>query len=167
MTSVSIVIRILHRGEESVLRRVEPEVFDHEIDEALLTEFLNDPRHHIAVAIDGGLVVGFASAVHHVHPDKPPELWINEVAVATTHRQRGLAKRMVQLLFQVGRNHNCVAAWVGTSRSNIAAMQLYKSVGEGRESLEDFVMFTFPLAEVGDGRLGETQSAHSRPQPSA
>jgi hypothetical protein len=34
------------------------------------------------MATAGDTVVGFASAVHYVHPDKAPELWINEVGVA-------------------------------------------------------------------------------------
>ena len=63
-------------------------------------EFLADSRHHLAVAVDEGRVVGMASAVHYVHPDKPPELWINEVGVAPTHRGLGIgrapARRPVQ-----------------------------------------------------------------------
>jgi len=66
-------------------------VFDGPIDPVLTRKFLNDPRHHIVVAIHDEVVVGFASAVHYVHPDKAPQLWINEVAVAPPHRRRGLA----------------------------------------------------------------------------
>jgi hypothetical protein len=53
---------------------VAAEVFDNPIDADLTAEFLGDARHHLAVAIDDGLVVGFASAIHYVHPDKPPQL---------------------------------------------------------------------------------------------
>jgi ribosomal protein S18 acetylase RimI-like enzyme len=142
---MNIEIKLLGRDDEAVLARVAPGVFDYQTAPELVAEFLNDPRHHIAVAIDDGVVVGFVSAVHYVHPDKPPELWINEVSVAASHREQGLAKRLMQLLFEVGRNHGCHAAWVGADRSNTAAMKLYASVGGGREILEDFVMFTFPL----------------------
>lgn len=77
-----IQIKLLGRGDEAVLTHVAPGVFDHAVDPARSVEFLNDPRHHLAVAIEAGLVVGVASAVHYVHPDKSPELWINEVGVA-------------------------------------------------------------------------------------
>jgi GNAT superfamily N-acetyltransferase len=87
---MAIEIKVLHRGDDNILMNVAAEVFDKPIDRELTREFLEDPRHHIAVAIDDGLVVGFASGVHYIHPDKPPELWINEVAVAPTHRRRGL-----------------------------------------------------------------------------
>ena len=79
---MTIEIRVLRQGDEAVLANVAPEVFDNPIDPQMTAEFLADPRHHIAVAIDGGVVVGFASGVHYVHPDKRPELWINEVGVA-------------------------------------------------------------------------------------
>jgi len=133
---MAIEIKVLHRGDENVLMTVAPAVFDNPIDTELTKEFLEDPRHHIAVAIDNGLVVGFASGVHYIHPDKPPELWINEVGLAPTHRRRGLGKAVLKALFEVGRAQNCTVAWVLTYRTNVAAMALYSSVG-GTEGVDD------------------------------
>jgi ribosomal protein S18 acetylase RimI-like enzyme len=126
---MAIEIKVLQRGDESILMNVAAEVFDNPIDPERTTEFLEDPRHHMAVAIDDGLVVGFASAVHYIHPDKAPEMWINEVALAPTHRRRGLGKAVLNALFEVGRTHNCTVAWVLTYRDNAGAMALYSSVG--------------------------------------
>jgi aminoglycoside 6'-N-acetyltransferase I len=126
---MAIEIKVLQHGDEIILMNVAPEVFDNPIDPQLTREFLEDPRHHIAVAIDNGLVVGFASGVHYIHPDKPPELWINEVGLAPTHRRRGLGKGVLKALFEVGRAQNCTVAWVLTYRTNVAAMALYSSVG--------------------------------------
>jgi ribosomal protein S18 acetylase RimI-like enzyme len=133
---LSAEIKILRTGDEPVLMNVAAEVFDNPIEPALTKEFLADPRHHIAVAIDDGFVVAFASAVHYVHPDKPPQLWINEVAVAPTHRRRGLGKAVLTALFEVGRAHHCTEAWVLTDRANSAAMALYSSVG-GTEGADE------------------------------
>ncbi|HXW83126.1 MAG TPA: GNAT family N-acetyltransferase [Candidatus Binataceae bacterium] len=133
---MAIEVKVLHAGDDHVLMKVAPEVFDYPVDPALVHEFLVDPRHHIAVAIDDGVVVGFASAVHYIHPDKPPELWINEVGLAPTHRRRGLGKAVLQSLFEVARAQRCKMAWVLTDRSNTAAMALYKSVG-GKEGVDD------------------------------
>ena len=99
---MAIEIKVLHCGDEAVLSNVAAGVFDNPIDPKLTAEFLADHRHHIAVAIDDGLVVGFASAVHYIHPDKLPELWINEVAFAPTYRRRGLGKAVLKALFEVG-----------------------------------------------------------------
>jgi aminoglycoside 6'-N-acetyltransferase I len=104
-------------------------VFDNPIDPELTAEFLADHRHHIAVAVEDGVVVGFASALHYVHPDKRPELWINEVALAPKHRRRGLGKAVVEALFEVGRGLDCTEAWVLTDRGNPGAMAFYSSLG--------------------------------------
>jgi len=138
-------IRILGSNDEAVLSNSAPGVFDHNVERRLVVEFLNDPRHHLVVAIERGIVVGFASAVHYIHPDKGPELWVNEVGVAPTHRERGLAKKILNVLFEKGRELGCSQAWVLTNRSNVAAMRLYASAG-GIEAPEDQVMFEFPIA---------------------
>jgi ribosomal protein S18 acetylase RimI-like enzyme len=133
---MAVQVRVLGPNDEHVLRNVAADVFDGPIDPRLTREFLHDPRHHIAVAVDEGVVVGFASAVHYVHPDKAPQLWINEVAVAPPHQRRGLGQAMLRVLFAVGRRHRCTVAWVLTDRTNVAAMALYSSVG-GREGADD------------------------------
>jgi ribosomal protein S18 acetylase RimI-like enzyme len=144
---MSVEIKIVGRGDHGVLSNVAPGVFDNAVDSRLTAEFLADPRHHLAVAVDDGAVVGFASGVHYVHPDKPPELWINEVGVAPTHRKRGLGKRLLHKLFEVGREHGCGTAWVLTDRLNAPAMRLYASIGGTDQG--DQVMFEFLLGEGG------------------
>jgi ribosomal protein S18 acetylase RimI-like enzyme len=142
-------VRLLGPGDESVLANVGPDVFDDPVDARASAEFLNDPRHHIAVAIDEGAVVGFVSAVLYVHPDKPhPELWINEVGVAPSHHRRGIAGQLLRAVLDVGREAGCNEAWVLTDRSNEAAMRLYGSAG-GVEAPDDQVMFTFFLDASG------------------
>ena len=140
-------IKILRPEDAAVLLAVGPDVFDDAVNPRVATEFLNDPRHHLVAAIDRGVVVGFASAVHYVHPDKrSPEMWINEVGVATTHRGRGVARAILQRLLEVARAMGCAEAWVLTDRSNEAALRLYKSSG-GIEASGDHVMLTFRLQD--------------------
>ena len=141
---MSLEIRMLGPDDERVLARVAAGVFDHEIDPALSAEFLRDPRHHLAVALEAGTVVGFASGVHYVHPDKPPELWVNEVGVAPSHQRRGLGKQLLLMLFGRARELGCREAWVLTSPANGAAIRLYESAG-GSDMADPPVMFTFRL----------------------
>jgi ribosomal protein S18 acetylase RimI-like enzyme len=119
-------------------------VFDNPIDASLTAEFLSDPRHHLAVAIDGDVVVGMASAVHYVHPDKPAELWINEVGVSRDYRGRGIAGHMLDALFALGKELGCLQAWVLTDRTNTPAVRLYESSG-GHAAPGNTVMYEFPL----------------------
>jgi ribosomal protein S18 acetylase RimI-like enzyme len=143
--SERIDIRLLGAGDERVLERVDSDVFDDPIDPGRAREFLSDPRHHVAVAIDGGLVVGFASGVHYVHPDKPvPELWVNELGVASTHRQRGIGKAVLGCLLEAARAVGCTEAWVLTERDNVPAMRLYGSI-DGAQVPSDHVMISFAL----------------------
>jgi aminoglycoside 6'-N-acetyltransferase I len=146
---MALDIKILSPQDAGVLAHVAPDVFDDPIDVGRANEFLADPRHHLAVAVEDGLVVGFVSAVHYVHPDKPcPELWINEVGVAETHQRRGLATRLLHAVFAVARSLGCAEVWVMTDRANTAAMRLYAAADSAAEPT-DHVMFTFRLDAGG------------------
>ena len=144
MSQTDCIVRMLGPDEAGVLERVAPDVFDHAIDPRWTAEFFADPRHHLAVALDGDRVVGFASGVRYVHPDKPPELFIAEVGVAPTHQGRGLARRLMGALMDHARALGCVQAWVGTEHDNAAANRLYASVGGARE---EFVLYAFRLMD--------------------
>jgi ribosomal protein S18 acetylase RimI-like enzyme len=148
---MSCVVKILGCGDGHILQNVAVGVFDNPINAAWTKEFLQDPRHHIAVAIDNALVVGFASAVHYIHPDKPPELWINEVGVAPTHRSLGLGRALMSALFDLGKAHHCVTAWVLTNRNNAKAMALFASMGgiQGGGGIGDAVVgYLFNLDRI-------------------
>ena len=142
--TVAVEIRILGPGDGAVLDRVDPEVFDEAVDARWSAEFLADPRHHLAVAVDDGVMVGMASGVHYVHPDKPPELWINEVGVAPSHHRRGIGKMLLDVLFARARELECGEAWVLTEIDNTAARGLYAAAG-GEEVDPPPVMVTFRL----------------------
>ena len=141
---MSVEIRVLGPADAALLQgHVADDVFDHAVDPQLAQEFLNDPRHSLCVAIDDGVVVGMASGVRYVHPDKPSELWINEVGVAPTHQRRGLAKAILAELLAHAKREGCHEAWVQTDADNAAARALYAAAG-GEETL-GLVMVTFPL----------------------
>lgn len=137
-------IRILGADDLSVLDRVEAGVFDGTIDRRLSAEFLADPRHLMAVAVCEGKVVGMASAVHYVHPDKPPSLWVNKVGVAPVYRSQGIGRRLIEALFAKGAALGCGDAWLDTERNNIPARRLFGVMG-GVEALDPMVRVSFRL----------------------
>lgn len=141
-----ILIRMLGPDDAAMLDRVTPGVFDNPVDRRWSGEFLADPRHHLAVAIDDDTVVGMASGVHYVHPDKPPELWVNEVGVAPSHQGRGIGREVLGALLAHGRTLGCRQAWVLTSLDNAAARRLYAVAG-GRETEEAPLMIEFSLGD--------------------
>jgi ribosomal protein S18 acetylase RimI-like enzyme len=144
----SASVRLLGPSDASVLDSIAPDVFDRPIDPRWAAEFFADPRHHLAVAELDGLVVGMASAVHYVHPDKPPELWINEVGVDPSQQGRGIGKRLLAALFARGAALGCREAWVLTAPDNTPAQRLYAAAGGEAEPVT-YVTFKLPSTPAG------------------
>jgi ribosomal protein S18 acetylase RimI-like enzyme len=139
-----LVVRLAGDADRDLVDRVVDDVFDGPVEAARLREFLADPRHHLAIALGpANDVIGFASAVHYVHPDKPPQLFINEVGVAASWQGHGLATRLLRVLLDRASTLGCSEAWVLTDADNAAACALYRRVG-GRA--QPSVMFTLPVA---------------------
>lgn len=135
-------IRILAAPADArVLDRVAEGVFDGPVDAALWAQFLAEPSHVLAVAVVDGTVAAMASGVRHLHPDKPPQLWINEVGTGDAHQRRGLARAVLEALLAHGRASGCTEAWVLTDADNTAARGLYTSLGA--EESGGHVMATF------------------------
>ncbi|WP_293909734.1 GNAT family N-acetyltransferase [Deinococcus sp.] len=140
----AVVIRVLASTEAHLFANVAPDVFDEAPDPRWTAEFFADPRHHLAAALAGDVVVGMASGVHYLHPDKPPELFINEVGVAQGYQGQGLGGRLLDALTAHARSLGCVTAWVLTEAENTAARRLYTKLGGAEESCQIFVV---PLAQ--------------------
>jgi aminoglycoside 6'-N-acetyltransferase I len=139
-------IRHLEAGDEAILDRVADGVFDEALRKDFIAAFFRGPQNHLCVAIDEGTVVGFASAVVYNHPDKPREMWVNEVGVAPSHQGRGLGKALLAALFERARALGCHEAWVLTDTDNSAARALYRSAGGTEQA--DTVYVTFALSPL-------------------
>jgi aminoglycoside 6'-N-acetyltransferase I len=106
----AVHIRILGKADGELLQACAEDVFDEAVSSELAMEFPRDARHHIVAAIAEGTLVGLVSAVHYVHPDKAPELSINEVSVAESHRGQGIGKRLLMAMLSHGRTLGCTEA---------------------------------------------------------
>jgi aminoglycoside 6'-N-acetyltransferase I len=104
--------KVLSSSDLPLLMNAANGVFDNPVDDKYASEFLADPRHHIMVTASEDIVIGFASAVHYIHPDKPTELWINEVGFAPA--QQGIGKAIMNELLRLGKQLGGVNAWVLT-----------------------------------------------------
>jgi len=78
------------------------------------------------------------------HPDKPAELFLNEIGVVEGARRHGVARALVDELKTIGRELGCSEIWVLTDRSNDPAMGLYAGTG-GEWDGASQVMFTYRL----------------------
>jgi len=137
-----IEVRMLGAHEGHRLGEIAVGVFDEAVDPSWCAEFLADPRHHLAVALDGDLVIGMASGVHYLHPDKPHQLFINEAGVAEPYRCHGIGRQLVQTLLLHATTLGCESAWVLTEADNAAARKMYAAAG-GAEQPEAPIMIEF------------------------
>lgn len=139
-------IQLLTTENSRLLQRVQPEVFDNPIDVDQLHAFLQDERHIMFIAVDGDTVIGMASAVEYFHPDKQPQLWINEVGVAPAYRNQGVGRALVQALLQAADDRNCVFAWLGTDTDNHAAQACFGSVPDV-EDAQPFLLYEWEFEQ--------------------
>jgi ribosomal protein S18 acetylase RimI-like enzyme len=139
---MDIEIRRLGPADAHLLDRVAAEVFDEPIRADRLAAYLADPNNLLLVALADGEVVGQVACVVHRHPDKPTELYVDEVGVTPALHRRGVARRMMDDAFAWGRELGCEEAWVGTESDNEAAIALYRSLGQQPVPI---VMFEYDL----------------------
>jgi ribosomal protein S18 acetylase RimI-like enzyme len=137
-----IDIRRVGTGDERVFDRIADEVFDEPVDAARLALYLAAPGHLMLVALEADMVVAQLAAVIHRHPDKPTELYIDEVGVAPPYQRQGIARRMLEEMLAIGRSLGCEEAWVGTEPGNRPARRLYESFGGTAGA---FVMYAYDL----------------------
>ena len=125
---MAVAIVRLSAENTNLLNRIADDVFDGPIDPRQLAVFVMDPRHLMMLAVEDDTVIGMASGVEYFHPDKPPQMWINEVGVASTHRRRGIGRVLTSSLVQAAKTRGCVYAWLGTDHDNAAGQACFGSV---------------------------------------
>ncbi|WP_171037003.1 GNAT family N-acetyltransferase [Maribacter algarum] len=137
-----IEIRLATIEDLPAIEKVGDTLFDNPIKRNRAIEFFEDPRHHLFLAFNSKEVVGMASAFHYVHPDKDPELFMNEVGVIAAFQNQGIGRTLVKRLWEYAQELGCKEAWIGTEKSNIAAQKCYKASG-GTPDDEPFILYEF------------------------
>ena len=89
---MSVVVRLLQDGDQALLGRAVPGVFDHAVDPELADAFLRDPRHHLVAAIADDRPVGFVSASTTGIPTSRAS-WTVVASPGSTPRHRSHAPR--------------------------------------------------------------------------
>ena len=123
---MTVTVRRVGPDDVALFAQIAPDVYDQPIDPARLARYLQTSGHILVVAMMDATIVGQCAAVVHVHPDKTPELYVDEVGTASTHRRQGIARLMMDELFAWGRELGCTEAWLGTETDNEAAKGLYR-----------------------------------------
>jgi ribosomal protein S18 acetylase RimI-like enzyme len=126
------VLKRIFPGDEAIFDNIAPDVFDEPVQSERLHRYLRRAGNLMVLALADGVVVGQCAAVLHHHPDKPDELYIDEVGTASTHRRQGIARAMMAEMLTWGRELGCEDAWLGTELDNVEANGLYEGIKRGQ-----------------------------------
>jgi aminoglycoside 3-N-acetyltransferase I len=134
-----IAVRLLAPGDEDVVRTLATYRGPGD-PEALLA----DPRTLMLVAFDGERPVGFVLA-HELprrHGDRA-NLFVYEVAVAESHRRRGIASALLVRLAALARERGIRTGFVLTEPDNGPANALYRRAGGATEAVSVVWEFSY------------------------
>ena len=84
-SELGVTLHLVAAATAHMLDRVDVDVFDNPIDPESFRQFLANPMNQLVVAVledpsdsaRTGTVIGMASAISYVHPDKPLQLFVN------------------------------------------------------------------------------------------
>lgn len=130
------------QDDEHLLKNILPEVFDHPLHSHRLNVYLASDSHFLAVAMAGDTVVAMVMANLHLHPDKPNELYVDELGTNPGYRNRGIGTRLMEEAVAWGRENGCTSCWLGTEPDNVEAQAVYR---KWQNEPEPIVMFEFDL----------------------
>lgn len=139
---MSFVVRRIGPDDAALLGRVADGVFDEPVRPDRLARYLEAPGHLMVLALTDGMVVGQCVGVIHHHPDKPSELYVDEVGTADAWLRQGIATAMLAELFAWGRELGCEEAWLGTETDNAAALALYRRHVPTEDETMQFFVFS-------------------------
>ncbi len=144
----AIDVRRLDASDLSVIE--ESDVFDNDVVPAEARAFLDDANHEIVGALQDGRLIGFASGVVLLHPDKAPTLLVSEVGVDEAFQRRGVGARLTSALLEIARARGCKGVWLATEADNAPARALYRKLG-ARET-DGIVVYDWDGAMDDHGR---------------
>jgi aminoglycoside 6'-N-acetyltransferase I len=125
---MAIEIIQLSESNMDILNNYDEDIFDEKIDTYRLAAMLKERNNILLVAVNEGVVIGQVLGVIHRHPDKPTELYIDDLGVSETFQRRGIATRLLEQLYIIGIDRGCDEVWVATEPENEPAIKFYESL---------------------------------------
>ena len=138
---MSIEIKRITAHDKAFFQQIADDVFDETIVPERLAAYLKNPANLMILARVNGEVIGQVAAVLHHHPDKPTELYVDEVGVTSRFQRQGIAKQMMEEMLVWGRERGCEEVWLGTESENVPARALYARFAEA----EPIMMYQWDL----------------------
>lgn len=109
----------------ALLGTIEKGVYEAPVREDFLAACLGNPHQFLIVAVADGKVIGKAQAYVFHFPEKPPEIYIEEIDVAKKWRRRGVATGLMESVGAEGKKRGIAEYWLVTEKDNKGARALY------------------------------------------
>lgn len=125
------VIRAARESDLARICEIELECFSDPWSRGMFASLMNNDSARLLVADIDGEVCAFAGVyiIDGTSEDICGDAELADIAVANACRRKGFAKMLIHELFELAREHFCSAVFLEHRDSNIAAHELYKSMG--------------------------------------
>ncbi|MEM8695532.1 MAG: GNAT family N-acetyltransferase [Pseudomonadota bacterium] len=117
----------------SLLDTVEKGVFEAPVRADFLSVCLANPQQFLIVAEADGRVIGKALSYIFHFPDKPSEIYVEEIDVAKAWRRKGVASALMDAVGAEGRARGIAEYWLITEKDNDGARALYERKAHKRQ----------------------------------
>lgn len=128
-----IAYHLISEDNADLLDRIEKGVFDAPVREDFLAACLANPHQMLIVAVSGGAVIGKALSYIFHFPDKPSEIYVEEIDVAKKWRRQGVASALMDAVGTEGKKRGIAEYWLVTEKDNKAARALYEGKAHREE----------------------------------
>lgn len=115
------------------------------LDIASLEKIAKDESYFFLLAYIDQKIVGTSLAILLNKPDGSCWLYIDEIDTHPQYRRQGVAKALMQELFQYAKNAGASEAWLGADTSNEGANAFYKSLAPSE--ITEVRGYTFTMDE--------------------
>jgi GNAT superfamily N-acetyltransferase len=130
---VTVDIRELGSGDEELLHRALRAFED--VDAAAPDLFLNDPRTHAFVAIDGDDVIGWCFGYELFRPEGRWMMVLSGIDVRQERRREGVGRELLDRFVGLARSKGHAKMWLLTDAGDDVARRLYEGAGDSGERL--------------------------------
>jgi len=91
--------------------------------------FLEDPRSHLFVALDGDEVIGWAYGYELFRPEGRWMMFMQQIDVIAERRREGVGRTLLDRFVELARSKGHQKMWLYTDAGNEAARRLYDGAG--------------------------------------
>ena len=124
---------VIGADNASLLNDIAPGVFEAPVREDFLSTCLDNSQQFLIVAVGDGQVVGKAISYVFHFPEKPSEIYIEEIDVAKDWRRQGVASALMQAVGAEGKRRGIAEYWLVTEKDNKGARALYERTAHNRQ----------------------------------